>query len=67
MSSVVWRLLQNRLPTKMETANHVLFNCPVLSVCRSETLKWKGVSVALLEGGVDNLRFFKGLMQGDKE
>jgi hypothetical protein len=44
----------------------VFFNCPVLSVCWNEALKWLGVSAAFTEGGVEHLRLFKGLVKGGK-
>jgi hypothetical protein len=65
MSTLIWKLMHNRLPTKdnlsergvginssllcvggcgnLETATHVFFNCPVLSVCWREALKMVGI------------------------
>ncbi|MCH89269.1 cysteine-rich receptor-like protein kinase, partial [Trifolium medium] len=89
LSILVWRLFQNRLPTKDnlrrrgvhlnssylcvggcgsdENANHIFFNCPMLSIVWKETLKWLGISAAFSEGGLDHLKMFKGLVVGNKK
>ncbi|MCH83014.1 LINE-1 reverse transcriptase like [Trifolium medium] len=50
-----------------ENAHHILFNCPMLSVVWTETLKWLGISTALSEGGFEHLKMFKGLVPGGKK
>ncbi|MCH93007.1 receptor-like kinase, partial [Trifolium medium] len=47
---------------RLESSTHVFFNCLVLSVCWSEALKWLGVSAAFVEGGLEHLHLFKGLV-----
>jgi hypothetical protein len=50
----------------IETINHSFFSCPILSVVWSETVNWLGGPVAFVGDGYAHLKFFKGLVSGNR-
>ncbi|PNX74083.1 hypothetical protein L195_g012341 [Trifolium pratense] len=51
-----------------ENVQHLFFNfLMLLLIVWKESLKWLEVSTTFLEGGVDHLKMFKGLVLGEKK
>ncbi|MCI07197.1 hypothetical protein A2U01_0028262 [Trifolium medium] len=48
-----------------ETEDHLFFNCPTLGAIWREIVRWLGVPVALVEGGLTHLLSLKNLLPGN--